>query len=67
VLDLVVETKTGLGFDNGLDDAVNRILGNLATRTLPNGLGGFKSSEEAWTLRVASARYPIYTCQQSAA
>jgi hypothetical protein len=40
VLDLVVETKTGLGFDNGLDDAVNRILGNLATRTLPNGLGG---------------------------
>jgi len=31
-------------------------LGNLATRTLPKGLGEFKSSEEAWARRVQSGQ-----------
>jgi hypothetical protein len=31
-------------------------LGNLATRTLPQGLGEFKTSEEAWTRRVQSGQ-----------
>ena len=31
-------------------------LGNLATRTLPKGLGEFKTSEEAWARRVQSGQ-----------
>jgi hypothetical protein len=31
-------------------------IGNLATRTLPKGLGEFKTSEEAWTRRVQSGQ-----------
>ncbi len=31
-------------------------LGNLATRTMPRGLGEFKSSEEAWARRVQSGQ-----------
>jgi tungstate transport system substrate-binding protein len=32
-----------------------------------SNLGELKSSEQAWARRMVSARYPIYTCQQSAA